>query len=130
QNCIDRVSAPQIGIDAKHVRLPSSANIMSINENPSVHGLIVQLPLDSVNPVNTELITNAVSPEKDVDGSVSAGSPCINAGKLSRGDLNDCFIPCTPKGLLLQIAGRGEVDTGYHGYTSPNQPAGSASLLR
>ena len=50
-------------------------SIMSVNENPSVHGLIVQLPLDSVNPVNTELITNAVSPEKDVDGSVSAGSP-------------------------------------------------------
>uniref|UniRef100_A0A3P8TKH3 Tetrahydrofolate dehydrogenase/cyclohydrolase catalytic domain-containing protein n=1 Tax=Amphiprion percula TaxID=161767 RepID=A0A3P8TKH3_AMPPE len=65
---------------------------MSVNENVSVHGLIVQLPLDSVNRIDTELITNAVSPEKDVDGYVV----CINAGKLSRGDLNDCFIPCTP----------------------------------
>uniref|UniRef100_A0A7N6AH82 C-1-tetrahydrofolate synthase, cytoplasmic n=1 Tax=Anabas testudineus TaxID=64144 RepID=A0A7N6AH82_ANATE len=57
-------------------------SIMSVNENPSVHGLIVQLPLDSVNPINTELVTNAVSPEKDVDG-----LSCINAGKLSR----DCI---------------------------------------
>ncbi len=41
---------------------------MSVNENLSVHGLIVQLPLDSVNRIDTELITNTVSPEKDVDG--------------------------------------------------------------
>uniref|UniRef100_A0AAQ5YC30 methenyltetrahydrofolate cyclohydrolase n=1 Tax=Amphiprion ocellaris TaxID=80972 RepID=A0AAQ5YC30_AMPOC len=74
-------------------------SIMSVNENVSVHGLIVQLPLDSVNRIDTELITNAVSPEKDVDGYVV----CINAGKLSRGDLNDCFIPCTPNGCMELI---------------------------
>ncbi|MEQ2245775.1 C-1-tetrahydrofolate synthase, cytoplasmic [Ilyodon furcidens] len=95
----------QIGIDAKHVRLPKSAtqkevlqSIMSVNENLSVHGLIVQLPLDSINRIDTELITNAVSPDKDVDG-----LSCINAGKLSRGDLNDCFIPCTPNGCMELI---------------------------
>lgn len=90
----------QIGIDAKHVRLPPSAtqhevrtrpvgsdqpsaaaltascflqvlrSVMSVNENLSVHGLIVQLPLDSVNHIDATLVTNAVSPEKDVDGSV------------------------------------------------------------
>ncbi|KAG2457658.1 C1TC protein, partial [Polypterus senegalus] len=46
-------------------------NIVQINEDPSLHGLIVQLPLDSVNPINTEKVTNAVSPEKDVDGKMS-----------------------------------------------------------
>ncbi|KAM8725790.1 C-1-tetrahydrofolate synthase, cytoplasmic-like [Acanthopagrus schlegelii] len=109
-------AAAEIGIDAKHVRLPSSAtqdevlrSIMSVNENPSVHGLIVQLPLDSVNPVNTELITNAVSPEKDVDG-----LSCINAGKLSRGDLNDCFIPCTPNGCMELIRQTGVSVAGKH----------------
>ncbi|MEQ2163211.1 hypothetical protein GOODEAATRI_027884, partial [Goodea atripinnis] len=45
-------------------------SIMSVNENLSVHGLIVQLPLDSINRIDTELITNAVSPDKDVDGLV------------------------------------------------------------
>uniref|UniRef100_A0A3B4XT24 Tetrahydrofolate dehydrogenase/cyclohydrolase catalytic domain-containing protein n=1 Tax=Seriola lalandi dorsalis TaxID=1841481 RepID=A0A3B4XT24_SERLL len=73
-------------------------SIRSVNENLSVHGLIVQLPLDSVHPIPTELITNAVSPEKDVDG-----LSCINAGKLCRGDLNDCFIPCTPNGCMELI---------------------------
>uniref|UniRef100_A0A671PY06 formate--tetrahydrofolate ligase n=1 Tax=Sinocyclocheilus anshuiensis TaxID=1608454 RepID=A0A671PY06_9TELE len=69
--------------------------IVAVNENPAVHGLIVQLPLDSINPINTEKVTNAVAPEKDVDGLTS-----INAGKLSRGDLGDCFIPCTPNGCM------------------------------
>ncbi|KAK5852504.1 hypothetical protein PBY51_006358 [Eleginops maclovinus] len=98
-------AAAEIGIDAKHLRLPDSAtqeqvlqSILSVNQDPSVHGLIVQLPLDSVNPMDPERITNTVSPEKDVDG-----LSCINAGKLSRGDLNDCFIPCTPNGCMELI---------------------------
>ncbi|XP_067428653.1 C-1-tetrahydrofolate synthase, cytoplasmic-like [Thunnus thynnus] len=109
-------AAAEIGIDAKHVRLPTTAtqdevlhNIMSINENPSVHGLIVQLPLDSVNPIDNELVTNAVCPEKDVDG-----LSCINAGKLSRGDLNDCFIPCTPNGCMELIRQTGVSVAGKH----------------
>ncbi|XP_066550163.1 C-1-tetrahydrofolate synthase, cytoplasmic isoform X2 [Amia ocellicauda] len=98
-------AAAEIGINAKHVRLPKTAtedevlrNIVKVNEDSSVHGLIVQLPLDSVNPIDTEKVTNAVAPEKDVDGLTS-----INAGKLSRGDLGDCFIPCTPKGCMELI---------------------------
>lgn len=109
-------AAAEIGIDAKHVRLPNTAtqdevlrSIMSVNENPAVHGLIVQLPLDSVNPIDTELITNAVAPQKDVDG-----LSCINAGKLSRGDLNDCFIPCTPNGCMELIRQTGVSVAGKH----------------
>merc|ERR1719357_1390940 len=109
-------AAAEIGIDAKHVRLPNTAtqdevlhSIMSINDNLSVHGLIVQLPLDSVDPIDTELVTNAVSPEKDVDG-----LSCINAGKLSRGDLNDCFIPCTPNGCMELIRQTGVSVAGKH----------------
>lgn len=109
-------AAAQIGIDAKHVRLPSTAMqdevlraVMSVNENPSVHGLIVQLPLDAVGPMDTDLITNAVSPLKDVDG-----LSCINAGKLSRGDLDDCFIPCTPNGCMELIRQTGVSVAGKH----------------
>uniref|UniRef100_H3CGS3 C-1-tetrahydrofolate synthase, cytoplasmic n=1 Tax=Tetraodon nigroviridis TaxID=99883 RepID=H3CGS3_TETNG len=98
-------AAAEIGIDAKHVRLPSSAtqeevllNILSINEDQSVHGLIVQLPLDSVHHIDSECITNTVSADKDVDG-----LSCINAGRLSRGDLDACFLPCTPSGCLELI---------------------------
>ncbi|MBZ3891789.1 C-1-tetrahydrofolate synthase, cytoplasmic [Sciurus carolinensis] len=89
-------------------------NITSLNEDSTVHGLLVQLPLDAENPINTEAIINAIVPEKDVDGLTS-----ISAGKLARGDLKDCFIPCTPKGCLeliketgVQIAGRHAVVVG------------------
>ncbi|XP_051871124.1 C-1-tetrahydrofolate synthase, cytoplasmic isoform X1 [Pristis pectinata] len=98
-------AAAEIGMNANHLKLPKTvtedevlSNITHINEDRSVHGLIIQLPLDSINPIDVEKVTNAVSPEKDVDGLTS-----INAGKLARGDLNDCFIPCTPKGCLELI---------------------------
>uniref|UniRef100_A0A672ZL80 C-1-tetrahydrofolate synthase, cytoplasmic n=1 Tax=Sphaeramia orbicularis TaxID=375764 RepID=A0A672ZL80_9TELE len=98
-------AAAEIGINATHMRLPKTAteeeilhSITEVNENSSVHGLIVQLPLDSIHKIDTEKVTNAVAPEKDVDGLTS-----INAGKLSRGDLGDCFIPCTPNGCMELI---------------------------
>ncbi|KAM9708081.1 C-1-tetrahydrofolate synthase, cytoplasmic-like [Menidia menidia] len=98
-------AAAEIGINATHMRLPKTATeeevlhgIREVNENSSVHGLIVQLPLDSLHKIDTEKVTNAVAPEKDVDGLTST-----NAGKLSRGDLGDCFIPCTPNGCMELI---------------------------
>ncbi|XP_066533469.1 C-1-tetrahydrofolate synthase, cytoplasmic [Hoplias malabaricus] len=98
-------AAADIGINANHIRLPKTAtvdevlwNIEAVNDNPAVHGIIVQLPLDSINPIDTEKVTNAVSPEKDVDGLTS-----INAGRLARGDLRSCIIPCTPNGCMELI---------------------------
>ncbi|XP_063352442.1 C-1-tetrahydrofolate synthase, cytoplasmic-like [Pelmatolapia mariae] len=109
-------AAAEVGIEAKHIRLPNTTtqdevlhSIMSVNENACVHGLIVQLPLDSANRIDTKLVTNAVSPQKDVDG-----LSCINAGKLSRGDLNDCFIPCTPNGCMELIRQTGVLVAGKH----------------
>uniref|UniRef100_A0A8C9AF97 C-1-tetrahydrofolate synthase, cytoplasmic n=1 Tax=Prolemur simus TaxID=1328070 RepID=A0A8C9AF97_PROSS len=96
--------------------MPSTVlkHIRSLNEDSTVHGFLLQLPLDSENAINTEAVINAIAPEKDVDGLTN-----INAGKLARGDLNDCFIPCTPKGCLelikeagVQIAGRHAVVIG------------------
>uniref|UniRef100_A0A2K6QEM4 C-1-tetrahydrofolate synthase, cytoplasmic n=1 Tax=Rhinopithecus roxellana TaxID=61622 RepID=A0A2K6QEM4_RHIRO len=81
----------------------------------TIHGFIVQLPLDSDNSINTEGLINTIAPEKDVDGVTS-----ISAGKLARGDLNDCFIRCMPKGCLelikeagVQIARRHAVVIGH-----------------
>ncbi|XP_077409744.1 C-1-tetrahydrofolate synthase, cytoplasmic-like [Vanacampus margaritifer] len=109
-------AAAEVGIEASHVRLPNTVTqdevlrtIASVNEDASVHGLIVQLPLDSVNHMDVELVTNAVSPLKDVDG-----LSCINAGKLSRGDLNNCFIPCTPNGCMELIRQTGVNVAGKH----------------
>ncbi|KAL6084652.1 hypothetical protein STEG23_026145 [Scotinomys teguina] len=114
-------AAEEIGIKATHIKLPRTSTesevlkyVNSLNEDSTVHGFIVQLPLDSENPINTEAVINAIAPDKDVDGLTS-----ISAGKLARGDLSDCFIPCTPKGCLeliketgVQIAGRHAVVVG------------------
>ncbi|KAK1339287.1 hypothetical protein QTO34_019968 [Cnephaeus nilssonii] len=109
-------AAEEIGIKATHIKLPRSATeaevlkyITSLNEDHTIHGFIVQLPLDSENPINTEAVVNAIIPEKDVDGLTN-----ISAGKLARGDLNDCFIPCTPKGCLELIKGTGMPIAGRH----------------
>jgi len=44
------------------------STVERLNGDDNVHGIIVQLPLDSQNPIDSSLATNAVSPEKDVDG--------------------------------------------------------------
>ncbi|CAN9508010.1 unnamed protein product [Ophioblennius macclurei] len=109
-------AAAQIGIEAKHLRLPRNAmpdqvlqSILALNQDPAVHGLIVQLPLDSVHHIPSHMVTNAVCPEKDVDG-----LSCINAGRLSRGDLDDCFLPCTPNGCMELIRQTGVSVEGNH----------------
>ncbi len=42
--------------------------IEQLNDDPSIHGIIVQLPFDSVQTIDTNLIANTVSPDKDIDG--------------------------------------------------------------
>lgn len=39
-----------------------------MNNDPNIHGIIVQMPLDSDNPIDSHLVTDSVSPEKDIDG--------------------------------------------------------------
>ena len=66
-------------------RLQLKATIERLNADSSVHGMIVQLPLDTVNEIDAEEVLNSINPEKDVDGLNSE-----NAAKLCRGDLKDC----------------------------------------
>lgn len=98
-------SAEAVGINAQHLKLPNSttqyeliAAIQKLNADAKVHGMIVQLPLDTTTTVDSEAVLNTISPEKDVDG--LHGS---NAGSLARGDLSNCIIPCTPRGCLELI---------------------------
>lgn len=55
------------------------------------------MPLDSENKIDAMLVTDSVSPEKDVDGLNT-----INQGRVAIGDMNG-FIPCTPNGVLELI---------------------------
>ncbi|XP_022817366.1 C-1-tetrahydrofolate synthase, cytoplasmic isoform X2 [Spodoptera litura] len=97
-------AAENIGITAEHIQLPRDitetellAKITSLNESPYVHGIIVQMPLDSEHPIDSHAITDAVSPDKDVDGLNT-----INEGRVAVGDLSG-FIPCTPAGCVELI---------------------------
>ncbi|KAL6432558.1 hypothetical protein ACFW04_006850 [Cataglyphis niger] len=97
-------AARQIGIDVQHYQLPNTTTeielineISKLNDDPNVHGIIVQMPLDSVNKINSHLITDLVSPAKDVDGLNT-----INEGRVAIGDLSG-FLPCTPNGCIELI---------------------------
>ena len=74
------------------------ATLAALNEDPRIHGILVQLPLPK--GVDERRIIAAISPEKDVDGFTP-----INAGRLLIGE--KCFLPCTPHGIvkLIEFAG-------------------------
>ena len=74
------------------------ALIDRLNGDDSVDGILVQLPLPS--HIDERKVIEHIAPEKDVDGF----SP-VNAGRLSIGE--ECFIPCTPKGIMHVLS--------YHG---------------
>jgi methylenetetrahydrofolate dehydrogenase (NADP+)/methenyltetrahydrofolate cyclohydrolase len=69
--------------------------IALLNEDPSVDGILVQLPLP--HPILPNHITRAVNPDKDVDGFHP-----INVGKMLVGE-TDGFFPCTPLGIKVLI---------------------------
>ena len=70
--------------------------VASLNEDPAIHGILVQLPLPD--QLDEQRITQSIAPSKDVDG-----FHYINIGKLTAGDTADAFVPCTPAGCMLMI---------------------------
>ena len=70
------------------------AVINELNNDPAVHGILVQLPLPS--HLDSDLAINAIAPEKDVDG-----FHISNVGRLATGQ--DAAVPCTPLGCLLLL---------------------------
>ncbi|MFB9913306.1 bifunctional methylenetetrahydrofolate dehydrogenase/methenyltetrahydrofolate cyclohydrolase [Rhizobium paknamense] len=72
------------------------ALVNTLNADPSIHGILVQLPLPK--HFNSEEIIQSILPEKDVDG-----LHVVNAGKLATGDLASGLISCTPAGAMLLV---------------------------
>jgi methylenetetrahydrofolate dehydrogenase (NADP+)/methenyltetrahydrofolate cyclohydrolase len=71
--------------------------VRELNADPRVHGILVQLPLPP--PLVEQPITQAIDPDKDVDG-----LHVVNAGRLASG--LDGLFPCTPSGCMMLIADR------------------------
>ena len=76
--------------------------IHGLNADPKVHGIIVQMPLDCDENIDEDMVTNAVSEEKDVDG-----LSVLNQGKIATGYLDTAFAPCTPSGCMTLIESTG-----------------------
>ncbi len=72
--------------------------IDTLNREPDVHGILVQLPLPE--HIDEKTVIEAISPKKDVD----AFHP-VNVGKIMTGDYD--FLPCTPAGVMELIKSTG-----------------------
>lgn len=70
------------------------ALIDQLNNDPEIHGILVQLPLPK--HLNEDLVINSISPAKDVDG-----FHISNVGLLGTGQKS--MVPCTPLGCLMML---------------------------
>lgn len=103
----------EVGIHSLRKQLPENiseqeliAEIIKLNCNETVDGILVQLPLPShINPLK---IIHQIAPSKDVDGMHP-----LNVGKLFIGE-QDAFIPCTPLGIKVLLERSGVEVAGKH----------------
>lgn len=94
-------SCHEVGFDSIVLRLPAEttqdellSKIKELNEDPSVDGMIVQLPLPK--HIDEEKVINTIDPSKDVDG-----FHAVNVGKLMLGE--DTFVSATPYGIMALL---------------------------
>lgn len=93
-----RKACEEVGIYSEEHALPettSEAELLSLisrlNQDPKIHGILVQLPLPK--KIRERRVLDDVIPEKDVDG-----FHYINVGKLVANEPG--FVPCTPLGII------------------------------
>ena len=102
----------EVGMKDRSMHLPESTSeaellqlIAQLNADPSVHGILVQLPLPK--HINEDKVIMAIAPEKDVDGfhPVSVGNMMIG---------RPGFLPCTPHGIIVLLQRAGIETSGKH----------------
>jgi len=93
----------QVGMQSFAYELPETATqkevedlVRSLNADPNVHGILVQLPLPS--GLDEERVLGAISIEKDVDGFHP-----VNIGRLAQKGREPLFVPCTPAGCMVLL---------------------------
>ena len=90
----------EVGMISNEIRLPVNCSqsellsqLSSLNNDTSVHGILVQLPLPK--HIDEGVIIAAINPEKDVDG-----FHAMNSGRLLNGE-QGALVPCTPQGCII-----------------------------
>jgi len=91
----------ECGIESRVIRLPEDTTqqqlleqVEKCNQDPTVSGLLVQLPLPA--HLDGDKVIRTIAPQKDVDGFTP-----VNAGALLTGQQG--FVPCTPAGCLYLL---------------------------
>lgn len=90
----------EVGMISNEIRLPVATSqkellsqLLTLNNDDSVHGVLVQLPLPI--HIDEKVIIAAINPEKDVDG-----FHAMNSGRLFNGEAGG-LVPCTPQGCVI-----------------------------
>ena len=98
-----RKACAEAGIESFGHELPATATqaeveglVARLNQDPKVHGILVQLPLPA--GLDEEAVLKAISLEKDVDGFHP-----LNIGRLAQKGREPLFVPCTPAGCLVLL---------------------------
>jgi methylenetetrahydrofolate dehydrogenase (NADP+)/methenyltetrahydrofolate cyclohydrolase len=104
--------AADTGMRSETIRRPADisqaellALVASLNADAAWHGILVQLPLPP--HIDETVVTQAVLPEKDVDGLHP-----VNVGRLFRGEPG--FLSCTPHGVVQMLVRTGNDPAGKH----------------
>lgn len=102
----------EAGMLSREIRLPAETTeaelvslVKELNADPEIHGILVQLPVPK--HISDKAVIDAIAPEKDVDGFTP-----VNVGKMMIGD--ECFLPCTPHGIIKLIEFSGMDLKGRH----------------
>jgi len=102
----------ETGLLSREITMPATATkaeilaaVQQLNDDPDIHGILVQLPLPESSM--EQAVISAIDPDKDVDGFHP-----INVGRMILG--LPAFIPCTPHGVLHMLKRGGFPPAGKH----------------
>lgn len=91
--------------DADMTEAALLARINALNQDPSIHGILVQLPVPK--HIDANKVIEAIAPEKDVDGFHIASAGALMVGQPG-------FLPCTPYGCMKMLESIGYDLRGKH----------------
>jgi methylenetetrahydrofolate dehydrogenase (NADP+)/methenyltetrahydrofolate cyclohydrolase len=102
----------ELGLHSEHIVMSADtleatllAKIDELNNDPNIHGFLVQLPVPK--HIDSNKVLLAINPEKDVDGFHP-----VNVGALATGNMR--FAPCTPYGCMKLLEKSGVSIEGKH----------------
>jgi methylenetetrahydrofolate dehydrogenase (NADP+) / methenyltetrahydrofolate cyclohydrolase len=106
-------AAKAMGINSRQIDLAADASedellgvIDGLNADPSIHGILVQLPVPD--HIDEAKVIEAIDPAKDIDGFHP-----MSVGRLATGS-GDFFPPCTPAGVVEMLVRSGHDPSGKH----------------